>query len=122
MALYDDDRPDVSVGSVEFKYEQPSISVDTSGRFVTHSVVGDTTIRQKIGEEPDEISVEGVCTVDEANSVDKLTHKEKVSVVSNRWNGQAQIASTNTRPITDGGGKDKDGDFLYTFTIELVEC
>lgn len=119
--VYEDERPDASVGNVAFKYEQPSVSVDTSARYASHKVIGDTTVRQKIGEEADEISVEGVCTESEANDVDALTDEESVEVVSNRWNGEAHVASTSTRPITDGGGKDIDGDFIYRYTIELVE-
>lgn len=119
--VYEDERPDTSVGNVAFKYEQPSISVDTSARYASHELIDETTVRQKIGEEADEISVEGVCTESEANDVDALTEEETVEVVSNRWNGQAHVASTSTRPITDGGGKDIDGDFIYRYTIELVE-
>jgi len=119
--VFEDERPDTIIGNVELKYEQPSVSVDTGGRFVTHNPIGDVTVRQKIGEEADEISIDGVCTVDEANDIDKLTEQETVNVVSNRWNGEAQVASTTTRPFTDGGGQDIDGEYLYTFTVELIE-
>lgn len=115
-----DDRPFVSIGDVDLKYEQPNISVSTSARFATHDVIGNVTVRQKLGEDPDEISIEGVCTHDEANQIDGLKNSETVDVVSNRWSGQAQVASTNTRPIAEGGGKDLDDEWLHRFTVELV--
>jgi len=115
-----DNRPFVSIGDVELKYEQPNISVNTSARFATHEVIGNVTVRQKLGEDPDELSIEGVCTLDEANEIDQLKDEELVEVVSNRWNGQAQVASTSTRPIAEGGGMDNDQEWLHRFTIELV--
>ena len=119
---FEDERPFVEIGNVELKYEQPNISVDTSARFATHDVIGDVTVRQRLGRDPDEISVEGVCTVDEANDIDSLTLKETVEVISNRWEGEAQVASTSTRPIAEGGGQDNDQEWLHRFTVELVEA
>jgi len=117
---YRDNRPFVSIGDIDLKYEQPNISVSTSARFATHEVIGNVTVRQKLGEDPDELSVEGVCTHEEANQIDQLKDEELVEVVSNRWNGQAQVASTNTRPIAEGGGRDNDQEWLHRFTVELV--
>lgn len=128
---FQDDRPDVrfnlvggdvdGVEFVGFKYKQPSVSVQTSANFATHDVFGDTTVRQKLGEKPDEISVDGICTADEANYVDNLVYEEVVELVSNRWSGVVHVASTSTDPIADGGGQDLDSEWIYSFTIECVE-
>lgn len=121
MAFSDDNRPGVSVGPVSFTHSQPNVSVQTSGRYVTHDVIGNTTVRQKIGTSPDEISIEGVCTGPEANQIDKLVNTKEVEVVSNRWEGTAQVASASTRPLADGGAIDTSGEWTHRFTIELVE-
>lgn len=131
MSTFEDDRPDVQfkyVGNgrdgdvkVGFKYKQPSISVSTSANYAEHDVFGDVTVRQKLGEKPDEISVEGICTAQEANRVDDLIYEEVVELVSNRWSGVVQVASTSTNPITEGGGKDLDSEWVYSFTVECVE-
>lgn len=124
---FKDKRPDVHINDmdgnplVKFKFKQPSISVDTSARYATHDVIGDTTVRQKMGDSPDEISMEGHCTEWEANDVDRLPMSDKVEVISSRWEGICQVASTSTSPITDGGGQDKDEEWVHDFTIELVE-
>lgn len=128
---FQDDRPDVKfkyVGGdndgetkVAFKYKQPSVSVQTSANFAEHDVFGDVTVRQKLGEKPDEISVEGVCTAEEANEVDDLIYEEVVELVSNRWSGVVHVASTNTNPLAEGGAQDLDTDWVYSFTVECVE-
>lgn len=106
---------------LELKYGQPNVAVDTSARYVTHEVIGDTTVRQKLGEDPDTISINGICTAEEANKIDKLTEFPYVELVSNRWSGFAQIASANTSPHSEGGTQDKDEEWLHTFSIELAE-
>lgn len=117
---FEDERPEVQVGDVYFKYNQPNVSVSTSARYVEHEVIGDTVVRQKIGESPDEISIEGICTEGEVGLIDDLIYEEEVTVVSNRWEGVAQVTSTSTNPLDDGGAIDPDGQWTHTFTIELV--
>jgi len=130
-STFQDNRPDVKfkhVGGDQdgqkvagFKYKKPSISVKTQANFAEHDVFGDVTVRQKLGEKPDEISVEGICTAEEANDVDELVYHEVVELVSNRWSGVVHVASTSTNPISEGGGMDLDSDWIYSFTIECVE-
>jgi len=114
---------DVSLEDVflELDYSQPNIAVDTSARYVTHDVVGDVTVRQKLGESPDEISVDGHCTEEEADKIDQLKDYPYIEFISNRWIGFAQVASTNTSPHSEGGTQRGDGSWIHTFTIELVE-
>lgn len=106
---------------LELTYSQPDIEVDTSGRFATHEVIGDTTVRQKLGDSPAEISITGVCTEEEANRVDVLSNYDYVEVVSSRWEGTAQVASANTSPLSSGGTQNASEEWLHDFTIELSE-
>lgn len=117
---FEDERPQVRVGNISFKYSQPNVSVSSKARYVEHEVIGDTVVRQKMGNSPDNISIDGVCTAEEANQIDQLTFEEEVTVVSNRWEGVAQVASTNTDPFDDGGAIDPDGEWTHNFSIELV--
>lgn len=117
---FEDNRPEAVLGNVELKFSQPNVTVSTSARFKTHEVIGAISVRQKLGEDPDQISFEGICTRDEANDIDKLKEQEEIDVISHRWSGRAQVSSTSTRPVTDGGGQDKDEEFLHRFTVELV--
>lgn len=106
---------------VHLEYAQPDVSVDTSARYVNHEVIGDITVRQKLGEDPANISIDGLCTKEEANKIDQLTEFPYIELVSNRWSGFAQVASTTTSPHSPGGSQDKDGRWLHTFSIELSE-
>lgn len=112
--------PDSGTTVVSFEYSQPNISVSKSIRYAEHKVIGGTTVRQRLGEDLPEITIEGVCTVSEANSIDRMSGMRTVEVVSNRWEGEAEVASTSTRPITDGGARDYDRNWLHRFTIELI--
>lgn len=116
---FEDDRPSVVVGGIALKHTQPDVSVSTSARHKDIEVLGDTTIRQKLGTSPDEISISGICTQDEANQIDQLVFEETVTVISSRWDGEAQVTSTNTDPLAEGGAI-SDGEWTHTFTIELT--
>jgi len=118
---------DVSLGfdEIDFSpFDNPNIGIDSSARFAVHEILGGTTVRQKIGEEPTQVSIDGVCTEEVAIKVDQLKESYLVKLLSDRVpdgiNGQ--IASTSTDPLEDGGAADMDrGDFLYEFSINLVE-
>ena len=123
---YESDRRSDAPVSISFEYARPSISVDNKGRFVTHEVVGGTTVRQKIGEEPRELSINGVVKgEDKAKAIDALRDAEVGTIVCNRLPGgsmDAQFASMSTAPIEDGGGVAiEDGQFLYTFDMKVIE-
>lgn len=111
--------------SIDFSpYGNPSVSVDTSARFAVHEILGGTTVRQKIGEDPREITIDGVCTEPVARQVNQL-HKAKLVSVNSETIGdivRCQVASTSADPMDDGGAADMDGgEFLYDFSISLVE-
>ena len=105
-------------------YDNPNISVTSGARFAVHEIIGGTTVRQKIGEDPTEVVVQGVCTERVATRVDQLRRAVLVTLLSDRTpNGiRAQVASASTEPLHDGGAADASGgDFLYEFSINLVE-
>lgn len=106
---------------LELEYSQPDIEVNSSANYVDHNVFGDVTVRQKTGESPDQISMTGICTEEEANLIDNLPAFDYVDVLSSRWSGFAQVASTNTSPYEEAGAQRGDGQWLHSFTIELVE-
>jgi hypothetical protein len=116
-----------------FSYGRPSIGVDTAGRFAKHEIVGGSTVRQKIGEDPIEVSINGVCVEERAKDLDGLRDAKFGTIKSKRLPGETldcHFASVSTSPLEDGGaasffgrddGKAEQGDFLYTFTLECVE-
>jgi len=107
----------VTVGLV---YEQPNISVSSSGRFSEHQTVDGPIVRQKIGQGNVEIDIEGVCTTPEAKLIDALRFEGIIAIASNRFTGEVQIASTNTSPLSDGGAMNLDGEFTHTYGLSLV--
>lgn len=106
--------------TLQLKYDQPDISVDTSSRFQEHQAIGGPTIRQKTGVDPVEISIDGVCTTIEANAIDGLRHEQTITLVSNRIEQVCQVGSTSTSPLDSGGAIDMDGEFTHNFSISLV--
>jgi len=106
--------------TVEFVYNQPNISVSSSGRFKEHQTIDGPIVRQKIGQGNVEIEIEGVCTTPEAKVIDTLRFEEIVTLLSNRFSGDVQIASTSTSPLEDGGAINLDGQFTHTYGISCV--
>lgn len=105
-------------------YGNPNLSIDSSARFAVHEIIGGTTVRQKIGEDPLEISISGVCTEEVAGQIDALHYARSVKLISERLpNGvTCQVGSISTSPLEDGGAANLDeGEFLYEFGISLVE-
>lgn len=114
---YDESR------KIELTFPQPNVSKDTSIRTVEHEVIGDKTVVQKVGEEADEIDVEGICTRDESKDIDKLATDDVLYLRSHRHEGYMILDSTSTSPIADGGGiigTTSDGkkfEWTHEFTI-----
>jgi len=101
--------------------DNPDISVDTSGRFATHKIIGGVTVRQKIGEDPVEIGVRGVCDEETAKDIDQLRNAKVANFISDRISMTVHVASTGTSPLEQGGAADMDtGDLLYTYRLNLV--
>lgn len=112
---------------IRFEYTSPAIGVDTSGRFVEHDIIGGSTVRQKIGEDPIEADVSGVCREPNARRLDELRNAKYGTIISNRLPGgslDVQFASTSTSPLDQGGAvaiSDNEGEFLYNFELSVVE-
>jgi len=123
---YEDDATETP-DPISFTYTAPAIAVDTAARFATHKIVGGSTVRQKIGEDPIEVSIDGVCKESVAREMDNLRDAEFGQILSNRLPGgslDVHFASVSSSPLDDGGAvamTDQDGEFLYTFTISAVE-
>lgn len=132
--LYDDDNIEVRddgsvlrVDRISFYYENPTVAIDGAGRFKKHEIIGGKTVRQKTGEDPLNVSINGVCKQDRANKIDTLRDARHGKIFSNRLPNddnslRVQFGSTSTEPITDGSAAElKSGDLLYTFTINAIE-
>lgn len=108
-------------------YPNPTISIDTAGRFAKHEIIGGTTVRQKIGEDPINISINGVCKRQTANQIDSLRDAKHGKIFSDRLPGgndglRVQFGSTMTEPMEDGGAADlTDGKYLYSYQINAIE-
>jgi hypothetical protein len=110
---------------IQFQYTNPAIGIDTGSTFVVHDIIGGATVRQRIGDQPLEISVDGVCTEETAKQIELLRNANSVTLFSDRFNGDSvtvHIASLNTDPLEEGGAGDiKTGEFLYSFSLNCVE-
>lgn len=120
-------EPDENAGSpppssIDFTpRENPDITVDASGRFATHEIIGGITVRQKIGKEPEQISVRGICDEGTARAIDLLSNAKRGVFVSDRITAEVQFASMNTSPVSEGGAVDmKNADMLYEYRLNLV--
>lgn len=107
--------------SIEMVYNQPNISVSSSGRFKEHQTIDGPVVRQKVGEGNVELEVEGVCTTEEAKVIDSLRFEGTVTILSNRYSGEVQVASTSTDPLEDGGAMNLDGQFTHSYGISCVQ-
>lgn len=124
---YEEDAEEPLADPIVFRYTAPNISVDTAGRFATHEIIGGSTVRQKIGEDPIEVQIEGICKELAAKKIDGLRDAKFGTIFSNRLAGgslDVHFASATTAPMEDGGAvamTDPSGEFLYTYTLSCVE-
>lgn len=110
---------------IEFEYPNPAISIDTGGNFVVHDIIGGATVRQRIGDQPLEIGITGVCIEETAKQLELLRNVEFATLLSDRFPQDSvtvHVISVSTDPMESGGSADlKSGEFLYSFTLECVE-
>lgn len=122
-----DERNDDEEYSISFDYPNPTLAIDTAGRFAKHEIIGGSTVRQKIGEDPVNISINGVCKRRTANQIDSLRDAKSGKIFSDRLPGsndslRVQFGSTSTEPMEEGGAADLiDGQYLYSFQINAIE-
>jgi len=126
-SIYTQEQINSNNYSISFDYSNPTVAIDTAGRFVKHDIIGGTVVRQKIGEDPINISINGVCKRETANRIDSLRDAKSGKIFSDRLPGdndalRVQFGSTSTSPMEDGGSADiTDGRYLYTFQINAIE-
>lgn len=116
-------------------FGNPSVAIDASGRFAKHEIIGGTTVRQKVGEDPLNVAINGVCTERTANQIDTLRDASSGVIIGPRMPGSAgsdnsgslrvQFGSTSTEPLEDGGAAmfsgDSAGELLYSYSINAIE-
>lgn len=114
-----------AASSIEFEYKNPSISIDSGAEFVKHDIIGGAQVRQRIGDKPLQLSIDGVCEESTANDLDSLRNAEYGTIESSRFPNDSitvHFVSVSTSPLEDGGAVRQDGDsFLYTYTMDCVE-
>ncbi len=112
------------------EYPNPNISIDTAGRFVKHEIIGGPVVRQKVGEDPIQLGINGVCVEEKAKQIDALKDARFGKLMTSRVPGGSipvQFASASTDPIADGGGAKRSGgpddssELLYNYTINVIE-
>lgn len=130
---YEDDASTLSLTEeltrtqvIEFELPAPDIAVDSSARFAKHEIVGGSTVRQRIGEDPIEVDISGVCREPTARKLDGLRDAKFGIILSRRLTGaslKVQFASVSTSPETSGGSvlMEDDDEFLYNFDLSCVE-
>lgn len=113
---------DVVAETIEFTpHDNPDISIDTAGRFAVHEIIGGDYVRQKIGEDPLNIQVSGVCDEPTAKRIDQLRKAKLGRLISDRIIARVQFASMSTSPMESGGAVDaSSGDYLYSYDISMV--
>lgn len=112
------DRDPARIGLLYFIYADPAVNVTTEQRTVEHETIDDTIVVQTLGRKPDSISVEGVVTDSELNTVDDLTANGVIELRTDRWSGDVIVTSTST---SFKRAKTKNGSWLYDATIECIE-
>lgn len=111
-------RTDARIEDIEFKYSKPLVSVDTGTNDVEHETIDDEIVVQILGRIADRITVEGLVTSNQVAKIDNLVKTGLVEVRTERWAGDAVCTSTST---SFHGGYDTDDDWLYNYTIDLIE-
>jgi hypothetical protein len=106
------------IGSVEFTYGDPSVSVDTEQETVEHETIDEQIIIQTIGEKADSITIEGVVPDWELPIIDNLVGLDVVELRTQRWTGDVIVQSTAT---SFNRARNIHGSWLYDATIECLE-
>lgn len=111
------ERPAVRVGDIEFTYSQPHVAVDSANRTKKHKLLSEVAVVQKLGTEPLNLEISGMCTTEEAKAVDNLVVNDKVEVRSHRKSCAAVVQDSSTSPRNEI----RMGKHLHDFTINVTE-
>jgi hypothetical protein len=124
--------------TIEFEEEEnisinnPMIAIDSSSRFATHEIIGGGVVRQKIGQDPLEVTINGVCFAETAKKIDALRYATYGRIYSDRFpNGvpgenssflDVHFASASTEPLVEGDAINiEKKKRLYSYTLNCVE-
>jgi ribulose bisphosphate carboxylase small subunit len=103
----------------------PSIAIDSAGRFATHEIIGGGVVRQKIGQDALEVTINGVCFDDTAKRIDALRFVTRGTIKSDRFDGgslDVHFGSSSTEPMVEGDAINLETNRrLYAYTINAVE-
>lgn len=123
--VYEDDVRGDAPTNIEFEFNNASMGIDMSGRFAKHEIIGGSTVRQKIGEDPINVSVEGVCFEATSKDIIRLRDAKHGTIYSTQLPGgslEVQFASASVDPMEEGGAVDlSEGQFLYSFSLNCIE-
>lgn len=123
--IVDDDGNLIEGGNITFEYRRPEISIDNKARYVEHEIIGGKTVRQKVGEEPREATINGIVIEETARQLDKLNEANTGLIKCDRLPSgsmPSQFPSVSTSPMSSGGSaRIEDGELLYTFDMKAVE-
>jgi len=117
--------------SIQFNEESkiginnPSIAIDSAGRFATHEIIGGGVVRQKIGQDALEATINGVCFAETARKIDALRFATEGTIYSDRFSGGSltvHFASASTEPMVAGDAINLETNKrLYAYTMNCVE-
>lgn len=103
----------------------PSIAIDSAGRFATHEIIGGGVVRQKIGQDALEVTINGVCFAETARKIDALRFATEGTIYSDRFNGGSltvHFGSASTEPMVAGDAINLETNKrLYSYTLNCVE-
>lgn len=117
---------DARIGPLYFKklttshnYTDPDVDVRTEAQTVEHQTINDDTVVQHFGKKPDNITIKGVMPESKAlTQLDYLVGKGKVTLRTERWQGQVVVTNTKTNNRRARG---PDGNWLVDFSIDCTE-
>lgn len=134
MTEFEDPRESgvTEINGITPEYDQPNVSISSQARYVEHEVIGGMTVRQKVGEEPKQIAVDGLCLEDVASDFEDLHEEDFVTFTHHILGGAGEAGSMNCQvesvdidPFTDGGGvatNSDESEMVYQYSITLVEA
>lgn len=111
-------RTPARIGTLQFKYQDPSVDVDAEARTVEHETIDDSIVVQTLGRRPDGITINATVADYELDVVDDLTKKGIISLRTERWSGSVIVESTTTSFMR---AIDADGAWLHEATINCLE-
>lgn len=112
------ERTPARIGTVDFKFDDPAVSVTAESNIVEQETINDKVVVQKIGTLADQISIEGVVTEAQAKKLDRITEVPVVNIRTQRWSGDVQVESVDSSYRRE---VDREQNWLYDVTIEALE-